>query len=70
LQKQFVIKHHITVNVMRETVAIITSFQRAGGWCEPVTIRLQRSLLNSNAELSKVSRAGLGSLTGVQPLPC
>ena len=35
---------------MRENVAFRMSLQRAGGWCEPVTVGMEKSLLNSKAE--------------------
>jgi hypothetical protein len=35
---------------MRENVVFCISFQRTGGWCEPATIGIQKSLLNSKAE--------------------
>jgi len=45
---------------MRENVVFYMSFQRAGGWCEPVTRGMQKSLLNSKAELqSKLRRSRL-----------
>lgn len=47
---------------MRENVVFLQSLQRAGGWCEPVTKEMQKSLLNSKAEMKKVSRAGISSL--------
>ncbi|MBP2628637.1 MAG: hypothetical protein H6Q68_3348 [Firmicutes bacterium] len=39
----------IFLNVMRENV-VFEAFQRTGGWCEPATITIQESLLNSKAE--------------------
>lgn len=55
------LKNKYKINVTRENVGQSKSFQRAGGWCESAARIGQKSLLNSNAEMQKVSRAGLSS---------
>jgi len=46
---------------MMENVGFTSRFREPVGWCEPVMAETQGSLLNSKAEMHKVSCAGLSS---------